>query len=62
MLMRRVRSLRSTHRYRPLLESLEDRAVPSAGWSTFGGNAQHTGDSPVTSQPVDQIEWQPRWT
>jgi hypothetical protein len=40
-------------------EPLEERAVPSAAfWSGFGGNAQHTADSPVASQSLDTIQWQ----
>jgi hypothetical protein len=37
---------------------LEDRTLPSAGWSTFGHDPQHTGDSAVASQPLDVIHWQ----
>jgi hypothetical protein len=41
------------------LELLEERTVPSAAfWSGFGGNAQHTADSPVQSQSLDGIQWQ----
>jgi hypothetical protein len=59
MVKRRVCSLRpARRRYRPLLESLEDRSLPSASWGNFAHDAQHTGDSPVASQPLDSIHWQ----
>jgi len=29
----------------------------AAGWSTYGGNAQHTAVSPVGAQPLDGIRW-----
>ena len=40
-----------------LVESLEDRVVPSV-WNNFNGNPQHTGISTVAAQPTDQILWQ----
>jgi hypothetical protein len=42
------------------LEPLEERTLLSstAFWSGFGGNAQHTADSPVQSQSLDAIRWQ----
>jgi hypothetical protein len=45
-------------RYRPALERLEDRALPSASWNNFAHDPQHTADSPVATQPLDSIHWQ----
>jgi Bacterial Ig-like domain (group 3) len=58
MLTNRARSLASIRRYRPRMESLEDRTAPSASWSDLGQNAQHTGDSPVATQTINSIHWQ----
>jgi hypothetical protein len=44
--------------FRLFIEWLEDRSLPSAGWSDFAHDPQHTGDSPVASQPLDAIHWQ----
>jgi hypothetical protein len=46
------------HSFRPVLERLEDRTVPSGGWGNFAHDPQHTGDSPVPSKPIDTILWQ----
>src|SRR5262249_20340360 len=46
-------------RRRPLrLEALEDRAVPSASWSNYAHDPQHTDLSEVPSQSLDVIRWQ----
>src|SRR4051812_16029473 len=46
------------HFFRPVLERLEDRSVPSAAfWSGQGGNPQHTALSPVATQPLNAIHW-----
>jgi hypothetical protein len=47
-----------TRRFRPGFERLEERAVPATGWTNFGHDPQHTGVSPVASQPLDAIHWQ----
>ena len=39
------------------LEPLEERVVPAA-WSSYGGNAQHTGIASAASQPLEAIHWQ----
>jgi hypothetical protein len=43
--------------FRPSLELLEDRTVPSTAWDGLLGNAQHTGISSVATQPLDVIHW-----
>jgi hypothetical protein len=50
-----VRTRRSF--FRPSLERLEDRTVPSTAWTGLLGNAQHTGISSVATQPLDIIHW-----
>ena len=46
--------------FRPTLETLERRELltGSAFWDGLAGNSQHTGISPVASQPLDTIRWQ----
>jgi hypothetical protein len=45
--------------FRPWLERLEDRAVPSAGAvTTFAGNAQHTAVYQPAAQDLNAIHWQ----
>ncbi len=44
--------------YKPTLERLEDRTVPTATWNNFGGDAQHTDVAQVAAQPIDQLLWQ----
>jgi hypothetical protein len=44
--------------FRPRLERLEDRTVPSDFWGSFAGGAQHTGLAPVPSQPLNGVLWQ----
>ncbi len=43
--------------YKPAIERLEDRALLTASWNSFGGNAQHTEISQVAAQPVNQLMW-----
>jgi hypothetical protein len=43
--------------YKPAIERLEDRALLTASWNSFGGNAQHTEISQVAAQPVNQLFW-----
>src|SRR5258708_1404966 len=31
--------------------------VQATGWTTFGGNAQHTGVSATAAQPLEAIRW-----
>jgi hypothetical protein len=46
-------------RTRPLLEQLEERALPSAAaWTGYAHDAQHTGISAYMSQPMRGIRWQ----
>lgn len=45
-------------RFRPALERLEDRSLPSATWGNFAHDPQHTGVSAVAAQPLDSIHWQ----
>jgi hypothetical protein len=46
-------------RFRPTLERLEDRAVPTtAVWTNFAANPQHTGVSPYGAGNIDTIVWQ----
>jgi hypothetical protein len=40
------------------LETLEDRALPSASWSGYAHDPQHTGLSDVASQSLSVIRWQ----
>src|SRR5579884_2643980 len=60
MWFRRIPSKRTPRKfsYRPTLERLEDRTVPTATWNNFGGDAQHTDVAQVTAQPIDQLLWQ----
>src|SRR5437762_1841402 len=44
--------------FRPFLERLEDRTVPSVTPTTFAGNAQHTGIYDVAAQDLNVIKWQ----
>ena len=44
--------------FRPRLDVLEHRLVPSAFWGGFAGTGQHTADAPVASQPLNQVLWQ----
>ncbi len=44
-------------RYKSAIERLEDRALLTASWGSFGGNAQHTEVSQVAAQPVNQLLW-----
>ncbi len=39
------------------VECLENRALLTASWNSFGGNAQHTEISQVAAQPVNQLLW-----
>jgi hypothetical protein len=56
----RLRRKRSPRRfgYKSTLERLEERAVPTATWNNFGGNAQHADVAEVAAQPIDQLLWQ----
>ncbi|MBI3411311.1 MAG: Ig-like domain repeat protein [Planctomycetes bacterium] len=45
-------------RYRPQLDVLEDRVVPSLTATTFGGNAQHTSIYDTPAQDLNAIQWQ----
>ncbi len=60
MWFRRFRSKRSPRKfsYKPTLERLENRIVPTATWNNFGGDAQHTDVAQVAAQPIDQLLWQ----
>jgi hypothetical protein len=60
MWFRRFESKRSPRKfgYKPTLERLEDRTVPTATWNNFGGNAQHADVAQVAAQPIDQLLWQ----
>src|SRR4051812_38185284 len=61
LIRRKARSLRPTRKNisRPKVERLEDRTLLSAAfWSGYGGNAQHTANSPVAGQPMQGIVWQ----
>lgn len=52
------RRSRRVARSRLLLESLEERVVPSAAaWSGYAGDAQHTAITSVASQALDAIHW-----
>jgi Bacterial Ig-like domain (group 3)/Putative Ig domain len=48
-------------RYNPAIERLEERTLLSATtaaaatWGQLNGNAQHTGDSSVVAQPINQV-------
>jgi hypothetical protein len=44
--------------FRPELEALEDRAVPSAVWGSFGENAQHTAVTSIAAQTLQAVRWQ----
>src|SRR6516162_4620386 len=46
-----------SRRFRPGLEWLEARTLPSIAWTNFGHDSQHTGESAVASQPLDSIHW-----
>ena len=53
------RSRPSQFRVRRLaVETLEDRALPSASWSGYAHDPQHTGLSDVASQSLSVIRWQ----
>jgi hypothetical protein len=46
-------------KYRPLLERLEERTVPTtSAVTTFGGNAQHTAIYQPAGQNLSTIKWQ----
>src|SRR5205085_9374054 len=59
VLIRRITGRRRPLRrpFRPSLERLEDRTVPSV-WTTFGHDPQHQGLSTTAAQPIDTIHWQ----
>jgi len=42
--------------YKPRFDVLEDRTVPAV--TSFGINAQHTGLSAISSQPLEVVHWQ----
>jgi hypothetical protein len=45
--------------FRPSLEALEGRSLPSGtAWGSYARDPQHTGDSAVASQPLQVIRWQ----
>jgi hypothetical protein len=56
---RKPRSKRAVRRprYQAAIELLEDRALLSATWNNFGGNAQHTDVSQVAAQPLNHLLW-----
>jgi hypothetical protein len=45
-------------RFFPQVERLEERSVPSAAVTTFGGNAQHTSEYQPAAQDLSTIKWQ----
>jgi hypothetical protein len=46
-------------KFRPIVEILEDRSVPSStGWLGFASDPQHTAQSSVASLDLDNIRWQ----
>src|SRR5580704_758886 len=51
------RSKRSRRRssYQTTIERLEERTLLSASWNQLNGNAQHTGESSATAQPLNQV-------
>jgi hypothetical protein len=44
--------------FRPRLEALEGRDLPAPVWGGYAQNAQHTADSSVSSQSLQEIRWQ----
>ncbi len=44
-------------RCQPTIELLEDRALLTASWNNYGGNAQHTEVTQVAAQPLNQLLW-----
>ena len=56
---RKPRSKRAVRRprHQAAIELLEDRALLSATWNNFGGNAQHTDVSQVAAQPLNHLLW-----
>jgi hypothetical protein len=46
-----------TQSYRPRIETLERRFLPSTAWTSFAHDPQHTALSAVASQSLDAIHW-----
>jgi hypothetical protein len=44
--------------FRPAVRPLESRCLPSVSWGGYAQNPEHTGISPVVSQPLAAIHWQ----
>jgi hypothetical protein len=44
-------------RCQPTIELLENRALLTASWNNYGGNAQHTEIAQVAAQPLNQLLW-----
>ena len=42
----------------PALETMEARALMNGAWAGYAGNPQHTAQSAVASQPLQEIRWQ----
>jgi trimeric autotransporter adhesin len=59
MRFRKSRSKRAPRRprYQTTIERLEDRALLTASWNNYGGNAQHTEVAQVAAQPLNQLLW-----
>src|SRR5579862_2244939 len=53
----RARRASRRPRYNAAIERLEDRALLTATWNNFGGNAQHTDVAQVTAQPLNHLLW-----
>jgi hypothetical protein len=53
-----TRSPRCRNRIIPRVERLEDRTVPTSAVTTFGSNAQHTGDFQPAAQDLSTVRWQ----
>jgi hypothetical protein len=53
----RAKRARRRSSYQTTIERLEERTLLSATWNQLNGNAQHTGVSSATAQPLDQVLW-----
>src|SRR5262249_32061383 len=44
-------------RFRPVVETLEQRSLPSVAWQGYAGNGQHTARASTAAQPLQAIRW-----